>query len=86
MNIQRTGEKEQGVNARQDYEINLATLNERNRIARDIHDNVGHLLTRSILQIGALLTIYKDNTIKEGLNSIKDTFIRSFRQYSQQHT
>jgi len=59
--------------ARQDYEINLATLNERNRIARDIHDNVGHLLTRSILQIGALLTIYKDNTIKEGLNSIKDT-------------
>lgn len=30
---------------KQDYEINIATLNERNRIAREIHDNVGHLLS-----------------------------------------
>ncbi|MCL2051559.1 MAG: histidine kinase [Lachnospiraceae bacterium] len=37
-----------------DYEIQLATLAERNRIAREIHDNVGHLLTRSLLQIDAL--------------------------------
>ena len=28
----------------------MATLNERTRIARDIHDNVGHLLTRAIMQ------------------------------------
>ena len=28
----------------------IATLNERTRIARDIHDNVGHLLTRAIMQ------------------------------------
>jgi signal transduction histidine kinase len=39
---------------KQDYEIRLATLTERNRIAREIHDNVGHLLTRSIFQISAL--------------------------------
>jgi signal transduction histidine kinase len=39
---------------KQDYEIYLATLRERNRIAREIHDNVGHMLSRSILQIGAL--------------------------------
>lgn len=31
----------------QDNEIHLATLRERNRIAREIHDNVGHMLTRS---------------------------------------
>jgi len=40
---------------KQDYEIRLATLNERGRIAREIHDHVGHLLSRSILQIGALM-------------------------------
>jgi signal transduction histidine kinase len=58
---------------KQDYEINLATLTERNRIARDIHDNVGHLLSRSILQIGALLVINKDEKMKESLKLLKNT-------------
>lgn len=58
---------------KQDYEINLAMLKERNRIARDIHDNVGHMLSRSILQIGALLAVNKDIETKESLSSIKDT-------------
>lgn len=58
---------------KQDYEINLATLKERNRIARDIHDNVGHLLSRSILQIGALLAINKDEETKESLELMKGT-------------
>ena len=31
----------------------MAHLSERTRIARDIHDNVGHLLTRAIMQIQA---------------------------------
>lgn len=58
---------------KQYFEINLATANERNRIARDIHDNVGHLLSRSILQIGAQLAINKDENTKESLRIIKDT-------------
>lgn len=58
---------------KQDYEINLATLTERNRIARDIHDNVGHLLSRCILQIGALLAINKDELTKESLTLVKGT-------------
>lgn len=58
---------------KQDYEINLATVTERNRIARDIHDNVGHLLSRSILQIGALLAINKDEETKKNLKLIKNT-------------
>ena len=62
---------------KQDYEVNLATLNERNRIARDIHDNVGHMLSSSILQIGALLTINKDEKTKEGLKLIKDTLSKA---------
>ncbi|MFR3322094.1 MAG: histidine kinase [Lachnospiraceae bacterium] len=28
-------------------------MRERNRIAREIHDNVGHMLTRAILMVGA---------------------------------
>jgi len=58
---------------KQDYEIHLATLTERNRIARDIHDNVGHLLSRSILQIGALLVVNKDEPTKNSLLEIKNT-------------
>jgi len=58
---------------KQDYEVNLATLNERNRIAREIHDNVGHTLSSSILQIGALITISKDEVITENLTVLKDT-------------
>lgn len=58
---------------KQDYELNLATLTERNRIARDIHDNVGHMLSRSILQTGALLAISRDELTREGLVQIKET-------------
>ena len=58
---------------KQDYEVNLATLNERNRIAREIHDNVGHMLSRSILQVGALIAITKDVTTKETLGNIKNS-------------
>lgn len=57
----------------QDNEIHLATLNERNRISKEIHDNIGHLLSRSLLQVGALLTIAQDDTLKEGLSSLKDS-------------
>lgn len=58
---------------KQDYEVNLATITERNRIARDIHDNVGHLLSRSILQIGALLAIDNNEKTKKKLVLIKNT-------------
>jgi signal transduction histidine kinase len=57
----------------QDNEIHLATLRERNRIAREIHDNVGHMLTRSLLQSGALLIINKDEALREPLTSLRDT-------------
>ncbi|MBQ2558122.1 MAG: sensor histidine kinase [Lachnospiraceae bacterium] len=57
----------------QDNEIHVATLTERNRIAREIHDNVGHMLTRSILQTGALQIINKDEKLKEPLAELKST-------------
>lgn len=57
----------------QNNQIYIATLQERNRIAREIHDSVGHMLSRSILQAGALLTICKDETIKPHLETLTDT-------------
>lgn len=58
---------------KQDYEIYNAILKERNRIAREIHDNVGHLLSRSILLTGVLKTVNKDNNCTESLNNLHDS-------------
>ncbi len=77
-------EKNKHLLEKQDYEIYLATLKERNRIAREIHDNVGHMLSRSILQIGALGTIHKEEplhsqllevnaTLNQAMNSIRES-------------
>lgn len=57
----------------QDSEIHLAALKERSRIAREIHDNVGHMLTRSLLQSGALMIVNKDERLKKPLAELKDT-------------
>lgn len=62
---------------KQDDEITMATLKERNRIAREIHDNVGHLLSRSIIQVGALMTVNKDESTKAMLAGISDTLNES---------
>lgn len=66
-------EKNRELLEKQDYEVRLATLNERGRIAREIHDHVGHLLSRSILQIGALMVTETDEKKKENLDHIRDT-------------
>lgn len=66
-------EQNQNLLKNQDYEVNLATLNERNRISREIHDNVGHLLSRALLQVGALQVISKEEVTKEGLASLKES-------------
>lgn len=50
--------------------IYMATLKERNRIAREIHDNVGHTLTRSILQLGAIKAINTEPVLKKPLNDL----------------
>lgn len=54
-------EKNRGLRDKQDLEVRLATLAERGRIAREIHDNVGHLLTRSIMQVEALQVVHRDD-------------------------
>ena len=56
-----------------DEQIHSAQLAERNRIAREIHDNVGHMLSRAILQRGALLSIYKEEPIHEQREGVRET-------------
>lgn len=65
-------QNQQAMQKNQD-EVYLATLKERNRIAREIHDNVGHMLTRVIVQMQALQIINKDPNLKEPLSSVGDT-------------
>ncbi len=65
--------KNQSLIEKQNSEISLATAKERNRIARDIHDNVGHLLTRSLLMTAALRSVNKEDTLKEPIQALEDT-------------
>lgn len=65
--------KNKELQEKQDYEIYAATLQERNRIARDIHDNVGHVLSRTILMTGALKTMNQDPNLKEPLAQLEES-------------
>ena len=58
----------------ENYQDNVyhVTLKERNRIAREIHDNVGHLLSRSILQIGAVQAIIQSKEFKDSIHWTKE--------------
>lgn len=66
-------QKNKALQEKQDYEIYNATLRERNRIAREIHDNVGHVLSRSILMVGAAKTINKEAGMTAMLENLEDS-------------
>jgi len=72
-------QKNRNLQEKQDYEVRLATLAERGRIAREIHDNVGHLLTRSVLQIEAAQVIHADDArLKAEFEQIGTTVHEAF--------
>jgi len=56
-----------------DMQVRNATLAERNRIAREIHDNVGHMLTRAVVQLQAISVINQDEKTKPYLESVSNT-------------
>ena len=74
----------------QDYELRAAALSERTRIAREIHDGVGHLLTRLLLQVKALQVVHRDEpgvvadltTLDGGLDEALDSMRRSVHALS----
>ncbi|MBQ5430652.1 MAG: hypothetical protein IIU28_03245 [Lachnospiraceae bacterium] len=67
----------------QDQQIHLATLKERNRIAREIHDNVGHMLSRGILLLGAIQTVNSDDNIRPQLELLAETLDESMKKMRQ---
>ena len=66
-------EKNRSLMEKQDYEVQAATLRERNRIAREIHDNVGHLLSRSILLTGAVKAVNHEPGLEKTLDSLEES-------------
>ena len=74
----------------QDYELRAAALSERTRIAREIHDGVGHLLTRLLLQVKALQVVHREepdvvadlDTLDGGLDEALDSMRRSVHALS----
>jgi len=76
-------ERNRSLLQQQNTEIHMATLKERNRIAREIHDNVGHMLTRAILQTGALKVLVKEEPLKgqvEGLHETLNIAMNNIRE------
>ena len=55
-----------------DIATRMATLDERTRIARDIHDNVGHLLTRAIMQTEASKIVSQARGDMEAVRSLEE--------------
>lgn len=66
-------EKNRALMEKQNSEIYAATLRERNRIAREIHDNVGHVLSRTILLTGAARAVNKDQNLDSLLKGLDDS-------------
>lgn len=66
-------EKNKAILENQNYQIYAATLKERNRIAREIHDHVGHMLSRAILMVGAMKTINRDDALSQSLEALEET-------------
>jgi two-component system, sensor histidine kinase and response regulator len=60
--LQKALEQERALNQRIEE---LAALEERNRIARDIHDSLGHALVALNIQIESVITLWKDNELDE---------------------
>ena len=70
LNARRLGEE---IMKNADNEVYTAKLKERNRIAREIHDNVGHMITRVIVQMQAIKIINKDEKVAKQLDSVSET-------------
>ena len=76
-------ERNRSLLEKQNTEIYTATLRERNRIAREIHDNVGHMLTRAILMVGALRTTHPEPDLAVSLSLLNDTLDQAMNSIRQ---
>ncbi len=59
---------------KRELEVRLAVLEERSRIAREIHDNVGHLLTRAHLQAQAYQVVFaQDERVRSAFEAVGES-------------
>lgn len=56
--------------------IHIAILTERNRIAKELHNAVGHTLSSSILQVESLKIISKEEEVIKRLDILQETLTR----------
>ena len=50
----------------------MGEIEERNRIAREIHDNVGHMLTRAIMLTGAIKVVNKNESLCPSIDNLEE--------------
>lgn len=60
--------------------IHIAILTERNRIARNLHDSIGHTLSSSILQVESLKILSKEEKIIEKLDVLQKTLTNGMEE------
>ncbi|MBL1229670.1 sensor histidine kinase [Enterococcus sp. BWB1-3] len=72
-NQQQLENKNKLLQENQESLIELEILQERNRIARDIHDNVGHLLSSAIIQLGAIEALNQQENLMKPVQLLKET-------------
>ena len=53
--------------------VHIAILTERNRIAKELHDAIGHAISSSILQVESLKIISKEKPLEDKLDVLQDT-------------
>ncbi|NLX61080.1 MAG: hypothetical protein GXZ06_00930 [Tissierellia bacterium] len=60
--------------------IHIAILTERNRIAKKLHDAIGHTLSSSILQVESVKIISKEKQVVEKLDVLQDTLTKGMEE------
>jgi len=60
--------------------MHMIKLQERNRIARDIHDTIGHSLSRALLQTGAVSAVNQNEELQTLIDALKNTLTDSMNQ------
>lgn len=60
------------LNYKNKVDVYNEILSERNRIAKEIHDNVGHRISSAIFKIGAISTINEDESIQELVEGLEE--------------
>lgn len=68
-----------------DKDVEIAILKERNRISKELHDSVGHLVSSSILQVEALtlVTGSSNEEISKGLDLLQERLRSGMKEIRQ---